>query len=57
MQIKIVENNDKDRFEEDVNKLLNIGYKILSSNCSMINSEAYDFASYYQAMLLTEGKG
>lgn len=56
MRIKIVEDNDKDEFEEKVNVLLNTGYTILSSNCSMINSEAYDFANYYQAMLLTEEK-
>lgn len=52
MHIKIVAHSEKEKFEDEVNKLLKTGYTILSSNCSMINSEAYDFANYYQAMLL-----
>lgn len=51
--VKIVENSDKDKFTNEVNSFLVEGYEILSTSCSMINSEAYDFASFYQAMLLS----
>lgn len=53
--IKIVENCDKGNFTAEVNILLNKGYKILSTNCCVINSEAYDFCSCFQAILLKEG--
>lgn len=51
--VKIVENADKDKFTNEVNGFISRGYEILSTSCSMINSEAYDFASFYQAMLLS----
>lgn len=50
--IKVVENYDKGNFTAEVNILLNKGYKILSTNCCVINSEAYDFCSCFQAILL-----
>ena len=44
-QIKVIEQSDKDKFETEVNELLNNGYKILTTNCGFANSEKYDFCS------------
>lgn len=52
--IKIIETNSANEFKTDVEDLLNKGYKILSTNITVINSEAYDFCSCYQAMMLKE---
>lgn len=49
--IRVVEFNDKDKFEAEVNDLLNDGWKLISTNCGFANSEEYDFCSVYQAIL------
>lgn len=49
--IKVVESGDKDKFEDEVNDLLNDGWKLISTNCGFANSEEYDFCSVYQAIL------
>lgn len=54
MTVKVIAKGDKDEFEKELQNLLNDGFKILSSNCGFINSDLYDFADYYQAILLKE---
>ena len=49
--IIVIEKTGPNEFERECENLLNIGYKILSTNCSFVNSEAYDFCSSYQAIL------
>lgn len=54
MNIKVVEESKPNVFEEKVNELLKMGYKISSTSCGFVNSEAYDFCSVYQAILIKE---
>mgnify|MGYP000947344460 FL=1 len=54
MNIKVVDESKPDVFEEKVNELLKMGYKISSTSCGFVNSEAYDFCSVYQAILIKE---
>ena len=54
MTVKVIAKGDKDEFEKELQNLLNDGFKIISSNCGFINSELYDFADYYQAILVKE---
>lgn len=49
--IKVISQNDQDDFENKVNKLIKDGYKIIASSCGFVNSENYDFADWYQAIL------
>lgn len=52
--IKIIENNDKDEFENKVNELLSQGYKLSSSNCGYVGevgNSVYD-CNYYMAILI-----
>lgn len=55
-QIKIVEDKNPENFRDTVNILLNKGWRVLSTNCTVINSEAYDFCSWYQAILFRDGQ-
>ena len=41
-------------FEDTVNEYLKEGYKLSSSNCGFVNSEAYDFVDVWQAILYKE---
>ena len=50
----VVDESRPDVFEEKVNELLKMGYKISSTSCGFVNSEAYDFCSVYQAILIKE---
>ena len=54
--VKVVENSDETKFETECNKLIQDGYKISSTSCGIINSEAYDFCTFYQAILVKEDK-
>lgn len=56
MEIRVITGNDQNNFEADVQELLNEGFKIKACNCGFINSEQYDFADYYQAILVKEGE-
>lgn len=49
---KVITSEDKDKFEAELQKFLDDGYELVSSNCGFINSEQYDFADYYQAILI-----
>lgn len=42
-QIELIENSNRADFESYVNVQLKEGWKISSTNCGTINSEAYDF--------------
>ncbi len=53
-KIQVIEESDSNKFEEKVNALLAIGYKILSTSCGFVNSERYDFCGSYQAILIDE---
>lgn len=54
--IKIITGNNQDEFAENVQEFLNDGFEIKSCNCGFINSEQYDFADYFQAILVKEEK-
>ncbi len=54
MDIKVVDETKINVFEVKVNELLKMGYKISSTSCGFVNSEAYDFCSVYQAILVKE---
>lgn len=54
MNIKVVDETEINVFETKVNELLKMGYKISSTSCGFVNSEAYDFCSVYQAILIKE---
>lgn len=49
--IKVIETSNAKEFESNVNDYINSGYKIVSCNCGFINSEQYDYANCYQAIL------
>lgn len=49
--IKAINLSDKDEFEKRVNKHLNEGWKIETTNCRFVNGELYDFHEKYQAIL------
>lgn len=49
--IKVIETSNAKEFEAELNDYINFGYKILSCNCGFVNSEQYDFANCYQAIL------
>ena len=53
-KIVTVSNNKQGDFEYMVNEYLEEGYKLSSSNCGFINSEAYDFVDVWQAILYKE---
>ncbi len=50
--IKVIENSDKDKFEQEVNDFLLQGFMVSSTACGFIQSEAYDFCHSYQAILV-----
>lgn len=54
MTAKVIAKSNKDEFEAELQKLLEAGFKIVSCNCGFINSELYDFADYYQAVLVKD---
>ena len=49
---KVVETDDKTEFEKECNELVEDGYKLNSSSCGFVNSEAYDFCTIYQAIFI-----
>lgn len=53
--IKVVETSDKNDFERQSLKLMEQGYRVSSTYCGFLNSERYDFCSYYQAIFIKEG--
>jgi len=53
-KIITVSNNKQGDFEYMVNEYLEEGYKLSSSNCGFLNSEAYDFIDRWQAILYKE---
>lgn len=53
-KIVTVSTSKQGYFEDTVNDYLEEGYKILSSNCGFVNSEAYDFCDNWQAILYKE---
>ena len=50
--IKTYETNSSADFDDYVNDMLANGWKIDSTNCGFMNSENYDFASVFQAVLV-----
>ena len=50
--IKAIEHSDPNKFENEINQLLQDDYKILSTSCGFANSEQYDFCSFYHAILI-----
>jgi hypothetical protein len=52
--IKIVDEFMSSVFEDECNKLLNEGYKLLSSSCGFIDNERYDYCSVYKAIFIKE---
>lgn len=51
-EIITVEQNDPDRFENQVNELLAEGWRIHASHCGFIDSAEYHFCSSWQAILV-----
>lgn len=49
---KVIETGDRDEFTKQINELLKDGWKVSSTSCGFVNSEAYDFCNYYHAILL-----
>lgn len=54
MKIKTVSTSKQGEFEDIVNSYLKEGYKLVSSNYGFVNSESYDFADVWQAILYKE---
>ena len=50
-KIVTISENSQSQFEAITNVYLQEGYKLSSSNCGFVNSEAYDFADVWQAIL------
>ncbi len=43
--------SDEDKFREEVNSYLGAGGKLLSCSSGVVNSEAYDFCSWWHAII------
>ena len=50
--IKTIHCNDETKFDEQVNALLQDGWKISSTYCGFVQSESYDFCGSYHAILI-----
>ena len=53
-KLKVVESHDAGIFERECNALMNNGYIIHSSKCGVIDSEEYNYCSWYQAIFVKE---
>lgn len=53
-EIKVINLSDESEFELMVNAWLKEGWKVSSTSCGFVNSEAYDFCGCYQAILIKE---
>ena len=53
-RIETIESNDMAEFTSQVNTYLEEGWTISSTSCGFANSEAYEFCSIYQAVLVME---
>lgn len=53
-RVKVIETNDYKKFENEVEQYLGMGFELKSCNCGFVNSEQYDFASFYHAILVRE---
>lgn len=50
--IKVIESSNLERFESQVQDLLNQGYIVSSTSCGFVQSEKYDFCSDFKAILI-----
>lgn len=50
-EITTLNDNCEENFTKNVNKLLDAGWIILSTNIGFVNSESYDFCTSVQAIL------
>lgn len=50
-EVKVLNITDETEFETNINSYLKEGWKISSTSCGFINSEAYDFCTSFQAIL------
>lgn len=48
----VVEESDLNRFQDECARLILADYKLSSSSCGFVNSEAYDFCSAYHAVFI-----
>lgn len=53
-EIKVVNRSDEDEFTQEVNELLQEGYKISSTDCGFVNDSQYDYCSSFMAILVIE---
>lgn len=53
-EIKVINTHDESDFENMVNAYLKEGWKISSTSCGFVNSDAYDFCTSFQAILIKE---
>jgi len=53
-KVLTIEESSNSDFEKMVNAFLEDGYKISSTSCGFANSENYDFAGRWQAILVKE---
>ena len=49
--IKVINENDEGYFEGMVNAYLKDGWELLGVNCGFLQSENYDFATSFQAIV------
>ena len=52
--VKVVDVLTPTEFEKDCNELLAQGYTLSSSSSGVVNSEAYDFCSYFHAIFVKQ---
>lgn len=48
--VKVIETNDKDKFEMHSDNLISQGFILSSSHCGFVNDSKYDYCSSYQAI-------
>lgn len=53
-RVKTIDMSCPDRFDSEVQLYLDQGYKVSSTSCGFVQSEAHDFCGSYQAILIKE---
>lgn len=55
-KIFVVETHNLNQYEDSVNNLLSEGWQILSTSSGIVNSEAYNFCAWFQAVMEHPGE-
>ncbi len=50
--ILVVEHSDSDKFQDECRQLIEADYRLDSSHCGFVNSDAYDFCASYHAVFV-----